>query len=415
MSSLAPGVVEVHAEPPEGAGGMIPTRLAAWKSVRITRRLDALAGEFSLELAPDSGVRLSRGWKVAIALDGTEVLRGHVETLQVSEGEGPASIVFGGRDLAGDLVDSTPDTATSEWRDLWLDELLGKLVADRAGLVLDRTVLRALGPKISLFRLNPGESFHRAIERACRMRGALPYSLPTGEVAIAPPFGARHEMSIVAPRQPALGAVGAPASRLVAERGAQLSSVLQWSRNIKRYGLSFNDTDRFRTYVVKGQAGGLDVELGVAALQAEGRAFDLTVRQGRTLVLVAETNAWGDDVQSRAEWEAAWRAAQSAKLTVEVPGWRPNRGAPLWAVNQFVKVGINKIAWDGPTPALEPLLAFDPTLKAFLAGNLLVNALEFQHTSAGSGGTATTLELVRSDAYKRLPEIEAEPQLEEQD
>lgn len=414
MSSVDPGLVEVHAEPPEGTGGMIPTRLSAWKSVRITRRLDALAGEFSLEVAPGTGVHLARGWRVAVALDGTEVLRGHVETMQVSEGEGPASIVFGGRDLAGDLVDSTPNTKTVEWRNLWLDELLDELVPEGTGLVLDRSILRALGPQISLFRLNPGESFHRAIERACRMRGAMAYSLTSGEVAIAPPFGARREVSIAAPKQAALGAVGAPVSRLVPERGAQLSSVLQWGRNIKRYGLSFNDTERFRSYIVKGQAGGLDVELGVAALQTEGKAFDLTVRQGRTLVLVAETNAWGDDVQARAEWEAAWRAAQSAKLTVEVAGWRPNRGAPLWAVNQLVKVGINKIAWDGPTPALEPLLEFDPTLRPFLADNLLVNALEFQRLPASEGGTTTTLELVRRNAYVRLPEIE-EAQPEEQD
>lgn len=415
MASVEPGVVEVHAEPPEGAGGMIPTRLSAWKSVRITRRLDALAGEFALEVAPGTGVRLSRGWRVAIALDGTEVLRGHVESMQVSEGEGPASIVFGGRDLAGDLVDSTPDTTSTEWRNLWLDELLDQLVPDGTGLVLERTVLRALGPRISLFRLNPGESFHRAIERACRMRGALPYSLPSGEVAIAPPFGARREVTMAAPRPAAIGAVGTPVSRLVAERGAQLSSVLQWGKNIKRYALSFNDSERFRNYIVKGQAGGLDVELGVAALQAEGRALDLTVRQGRTLVLVAETSAWGDDVQARAEWEAAWRAAQSEKLTVEVAGWRPNRGAPLWAVNQLVKVGINKIAWDGPTPALEPLLQFDQNLGDFLASNLLVNALEFQRTSAGEGGTTTTLELVPRGAYVRLPEIEAETDPEEQD
>jgi prophage tail gpP-like protein len=415
VTSVDTGRVEVFATPPPGKGNQLGERLTAWKSVRIARRLDALAGEFALSLAPERPTKLSRGWKVEIALDGTLALSGYVDSLQVSEGEGGAQIAFLGRDISADLVDSTPDPGTPEnpapveWSNKWLDELLHELVPDGTSLVYDKERLRALGKPISLFRLNQGESYQRAIERACRLRGALPYTLSTGEIAIAPPFGARAHIAL---EKTSGSSLRTPRTSLVPERGAQLSSLLTWGVNLKHYQLSLNDAERFNTYIVKGQAGGLDVELGPAAWQPEGRSRDLGIRGGRTLVVVAETAAWGADCAARAEWEAAWRAAQSERIVVEVVGWRPRRGDPLWAINQLVKVSINKRSWNGPEPALEALLDSDPSLLPLLGGNLLVNAVQFQSSPAGGGGTTTTLEVVRPDAYVRLPQIEAEPELD---
>jgi prophage tail gpP-like protein len=415
VGTVETGLVEVFATPPPGKGDQVGERLTAWKSVRIGRRLDALAGEFALALAPERPTKVSRGWKVEIALDGTVVLVGYVDSLQVSEGEGGSQMVFIGRDISADLVDSTPDPGPPdkplpvEWRSKWLDELLPELVPDGTALIFDKPTLRSLGKPISLFRLNQGESYQRAIERACRLRGALPYTLTTGEIAIAPPFGARAQTVL---EKAAGGSLRTPRTVLVRERGAQLTSLLTWGVNLKHYQLALNDAERFNTYIVKGQAGGLEVELGPAAWQPEGRARDLTVRGGRTLVIVAETDAWGADCAARAEWEAAWRAAQAERFVAEVAGWRPTRNDPLWAINQLVKVSVNKRKWDGPEPALEALLASDPSLLALLGGNLLVNSVLFQCLPAGSGGATTTLELVRPDAYVRLPEIEADPVLE---
>lgn len=413
MSSVETGLVEVFATPPPGKGSHIGERLTAWKSVRVGRRLDALAGEFALTLAPERPTKVSRGWKVEIALDGQVVLVGYVDSLQVTEGEGGANLTFIGRDISADLVDSTPDPGTPdkplqvEWRNRWLDELLEALVPDGTGLIYDRKKLRALGKPISLFRLNQGESYQRAIERACRLRGALPYTLTTGEIAIAPPFGARAQTVL-----DKTSGTATARTTLVQERGARLSALLTWGVNLKHYQLALNDAERFNTYIVKGQAGGLEVELGLAAWQPEGRARDLTIRGARTLVIVAETDAWGADCAARAEWEAAWRAAQAEKFMAEVVGWRPTRNDPLWAINQLVKISVNKRKWNGPEPALEALLASDPSLLPLLGGNMLVNAVLFQRSPAGSGGTTTALELVRPDAYVRLPEIEADAELE---
>lgn len=427
MSSVETGRVEVFARPPllPGKTSFQPLRpLTQWKSARVTRRLDAVAGEFVLDLAPGGPLPLTRGWRVAIDLDGEQVLEGYVDSVQVAQGEGATRVTFLGRDLTGDLVDSSPDSEAVEWRNLWLDELLTVLVPKDLRLVFDQNHLRSLGGEIPLFRLNQGESYHRAIERACRMRGALAYSLPQGEIAIAPPFGALLER----PRfeRNAFGVRVARNNLLKPTLRTQLTAPdgadLVWGENLLSYRIEVSDADRFRTYIVKGQAGGMDVELGLAAWQPEGRAVDLGIRDGRTLVVVAETNAWGEDAQARAEWEAAWRAAQSAKISAEVAGWRRAPGKPLWAVNELVRVVI-------PGLDLSPFIPRDPNLAArsvlssqFVrsapqraAPTLLVNAITFQRAPAGSGGTTTSLELVRRDAYVRRAEVDQEPQFESEE
>jgi prophage tail gpP-like protein len=85
--------------------------------------------------------------------------------------------------------------------------------------------------------------------------------------------------------------------------------------------------------------------------------------------------------KKRAGWEATVRAARAGKLSVKVQGWSNGTSGGVWAINELVAVKI-------------------PSMR--VNGDMLVSGVQFDVSL--NGGTVTTLELVRPDAYKVEPD-----------
>ena len=87
----------------------------------------------------------------------------------------------------------------------------------------------------------------------------------------------------------------------------------------------------------------------------------------------------GAEATERALWEAAVRAGKALKVEMVVPGYRPDKGKPAWALGKFIDVKAPGIG---------------------LEAELLITGVKFDLSE--SSGRSTTLSLTRADAY--LPE-----------
>lgn len=322
-----------------------------WEAVQVTRRLDAAAGAFRLEVAQRQPWPVLPGDAVEILVEGSPVLTGFVDQLDGRVTDSGSSFTVAGRDVTGDLVDCSADVDGGEFFGLHPGQIavaLAKPFPD----VLVRYTIRPVEP-FDIFKVEQGETVWSAIERAARMRGLLAYTEGDGALVVVEPSKTRAEVDLI---QGGAGNV--------------LEATLRWSHE-----------DRFQTYIVRGQAPGDDDTFGELVAQVEATASDGEVRRARPLVIVGETSLTPDLARDRAQWEATVRASRAAVVTVKVQGWRQKPTSDLWRVNQRVDVAIPRLQVESP---------------------LLVNAVKLER---GPGGTLTTLELVRPDSYTLQPAI----------
>lgn len=287
-----------------------------WTAVTVTRSIEALAAGFNLWLTDrppwDSANAKARPIAAGEACrlhlpDGTLLIDGWIDAVSPHYDAERHTVMIRGRNKAGDLVDcSWPDGAT-EWRGLNALDLTRRLVAP---FKLSARADVDTGAAFERFSVRAGETIAEAIERACRMRGLLATSEPSGSIVLT---RARDGGA-------ALALTGGPGGRL---RSA--SAEIDYS-------------DRHSDYVCLGQAAGDDDDDPSRALHARGAAADAGVSRFRPLVLLAEDNADTAACRTRAVWEAAVRAGRSLRVYVTVTGWRPSAGAGLWQPNTLVRL-----------------------------------------------------------------------------
>ena len=102
--------------------------------------------------------------------------------------------------------------------------------------------------------------------------------------------------------------------------------------------------DRFKTYLVKGQAQGNDELFGAKAAQPKGQASDSEITRARNLTVVADSGT-SADMKRRATWERNVRAARARSVSYRVQGWTNAEG--LWRHNVLVAVKDPLFRLDG--------------------------------------------------------------------
>ena len=326
------------------------TAFYGWQEVEVVRAVDALAGRFTLRLTSMEPNPVPRGAKCELRLEGNLIISGYLYNVQVDVTAKAHRLSVIGRDATGDLVDSDALVESQELHDVTLRELV-EIVVQPFGI---STIFEADPPeKFKKFSFQQ-ESAFEAIERACRLRGVFPSSDENGNLIIRTYGSTRAETALV------------------------------MGDNVLMATATYDDTDRFSEYRVYGQQPGTD---GVDEEQAAGPAGvakDLGVTRYRPKIIIAEGAVDAGLAQQRAEWEATVRAAKAVTISVTVQDWTHESGN-LWRENTVVKTilpehGVN--------------------------GDMLVR--EVTYSADTTTGVKTKLELVRPDAFKKQPDLEAE-------
>ncbi len=327
-----------------------------WKAARVTRGIEAISGSFELEVA-DRWSGQSEAWPIleedecALALGGVPVITGFVDRRNLSLGASELAFSVAGRDRTGSLVDCSAVLTQWEFRSLPL-LTLAKRLAEPFGVSVSLQSGLSLPAPIAKLSVDPGDSAFEALERACRMAGVLPIADGVGGLVLA---------------------------RAGTERAR---TALVEGQNIKAATATYDATARFRRYVVSGQHAGSDSFAGEAAARVRAEAKDPNVRRAsRVLLIRPEGNATQAYAKKRAEWEATVRAARSASIEVTVQGWQQGDGR-LWPINALVPVSCPRLG---------------------LEGDLLITRATYSLDV--NGGTTTTLQLKRPDAFRPEPAV----------
>lgn len=332
-------------------------RHRGWKEAHVTRSIDAVSGQFRLTATDrwpgqDERRPIRPGQSCAVEVDGETLITGYIDAVSGSLGSDSRGLSFAGRDSTCDLVDCSAVHRPGEWFDLAADQLV-RIFCEPFGVPVALDTGLPVGEAFLRFGLNTGEAAWEAIDRVCRARGILPVSDGLGGIRLMRPSSERAGTEMVE------------------------------GQNILEIRVDHSLIGRFSEYIVLGQAFGIDDFFGDDAAAIEGRARDAGVPRDRPLVVMAEGLDASEQLQERAEWEAAVRVARGTTVTVKVQGWRQRPGGPLWQPNRITRVRA---------PAHD------------LDADMMISACEYRVEE--SSGTTTTMILRRPDAYLPQPTVQ---------
>lgn len=291
-----------------------------WESVTINESLESIANSFNIQLFDKfEGLRqnwpLKPGVEVRVAINEQRVITGFIETLEVNYSSDNRGFRIGGRSKPGDLVDCM-HTGPNEFLNISLDKLAEELIRP-FGL----RVFLSVEPKvIDKFAVKPGETVFEALDRAARLQGFFFISTRNGNIRLTK--AAENEARFKA------------------------STNLEQDINLLTATATYDDSQRFGEYIVKGQTIGLPEFFGESASGPIGRARDAGIVRHRPMELLAEGKADAAICETRAQWEASSRLAKSIRISATVQGWTQDNGE-LWGINQLTRIksrflGINK-------------------------------------------------------------------------
>jgi prophage tail gpP-like protein len=314
-----------------------------WETLRLSRELNAACGTFEISATLSRPWPAKAGAKARILLGDQLAATGYVDGVRLQLTSSGHTVTVTGRDKTSDLVDCSVPPTVGQLSNVHLLDIAIEL-GRPYGVEED---VRENGDVFPTYTPNQGESAWSALEKAARLRGKLCFATPQGKLRIDRPGAQR-------------------ASGTIREGEGDLE--LRWE-----------NTDKFRTYIVRGQGRGTDNGWGESVAAVHAESFDQSIKRPRTLVVIAESAVDTTTAQERADWERTVRWARSASFVATVRGWRQKWGGPLWELNQLVAVKVPRWGFEA---------------------DLLVDSLEF---SRGDDGTRTTLRLVRADSYTPEP------------
>jgi prophage tail gpP-like protein len=296
-------------------------RYGGWKSARVTRGIESVAGGFELTVS-DRWQAGAKPWEIyeedlcTLKLAGETVISGYVDRVSLSYDASNHGVSVAGRDKTGALVDCSVFGVGWEFANTPAQTIIARL-ADPFGITVSvqgGLTIPALPDRVAV---DPGESVFDAIEKICRKVGVLAVSDGSGGLLLMRPGSSRTVTALVE------------------------------GENILAGSATFDGTGRYRRYVVLGQHSGSDNWFGEGTAGVTGEATDGTVLRGsRVLVVRPEGNVTAASARRRAEWEATVRAARGDSVSVTVQGWTQGNGA-LWPVNALVRVQSPRLRVDG--------------------------------------------------------------------
>lgn len=328
-------------------------RYSGWKSIRIMRSMEHIAGGFELSVSDrwtgqDQTIPINPGDPCTVSIDGDVVITGYVDDVDRAHDAQSHEISVRGRDKTGDLVDCSAMWSGGEWNNRTMEEIVSDLINPFSiGLL----TLTDTGPRFQKFALDTSETVFDALDRLSRICGVLVMSNGTGDLVIT-------------------------------RRGKErIGTGLVLGKNVLSARVSLSMMDRYGEYTVVGDRNGGgsigDTLFPEDLSQRKGQAKDDGVSRYRPLMIVAESQGDAANFETRAEWERSVRFARASRATITVQGWR--HADDLWRPNKLVRV-------------------VDATLG--LNADLLISAVTF---TLDESGRRTELSLTHPKAFDLIP------------
>ena len=333
-------------------------RYAGWQSIRVTRGIESISGGFELSVIDRWTAAQALAWPIyeenecQVTFDGVPVLTGYVDRRNISYSAADHSFTVSGRDKTGDLVDCSAVLTKWSFKNLPLIDLAKKLAEPFGILVwLDSSIAKGLplpAPPAK-FTIDPGEKVFEVLDRACRLAGVLPVSDGVGGLSLTRAGSRRCTTAIVE------------------------------GENILNASASYDASDRFRRYIVRGQSQSSDEWFGESTAAVSAEATDESVtRTDLVLMIRPERGVTKESAKMRAAYEAKVRASRGDVVTVTVQGWTQSDGS-LWPINALVQLRSRMLG---------------------MQTDMLITQATY---SLDANGETTQLTLKRPDAF--LPEL----------
>lgn len=316
-----------------------------FKNIRLKRSMQELCGSFDIVLTDKWKVdqedfKIKPGDRIHCHLGKHPLFEGYVDDFNLSFNSTSRNLSISGRDRVADIIDCSV-SGPSEYNNIDLAEIAIELIKP-FGLKLIK--IADVGSKFDKVTIKPGESVFEVLDRLAKQRKVLLTSSTHGNLVLDKKSSSRS------------------------------SSSLKEGVNILNGSASFNNSQRYSSYTVKGQSSGL---LGDAedSTSSKASSTDNGITRFRPLIIVSETSVDNNGAQDRANFESSFRAANAAKVNITVQGWTQEDGT-LWSTNKLIKVSAGSIG---------------------IYGEMLISGVKFE---LGQNGTLTELELIRPDAFE---------------
>lgn len=298
---------------------------AGWQEVSVDRSLGSFAHSFDLSYI-DRWSETQTPWPIraqaaAQVKYGNHILvTGWVDASSFKLTHNAWTLRAAGRSLSGDLVDCSAIHESGEWRNKRLVEIARDLVRPY-GLTVTITTLEEDRTPIQRFTIEEGETVQDALDRLCKNRGFLCYTIADGNVALV-----RFDTFV--------GVVGDVPVNDAIERE-----------------MFEDDQDRYSEYRVRAQKSvesedeAEPSENVTVLLKADG-VRDAGVTRHRPKVVVADGGtATAASLKQRAQWEANVRAGRSVRVRYTFPGILDEHGFP-WAPGDLHHVADDALGVD---------------------------------------------------------------------
>ena len=293
-----------------------------WQKCSFNFSISDIANSFALttpDFTPDHGEDMA----VKARFGDHELLTGWLEEVDNSTVPDQEGTRLSGRSKAGDLVDCSAIVPGGEYHNLSLLEACAGLCKPFG---IGVSALVDVGDRFDRIKIEQGEEVGQVIDRICRERGLMAWSVGSGDIVLGRPGFARAQTDL----------------RYRYTGSGQLRS----DNNIIELSAKLTKANRHSKLIMRSQGQTRDDDFGIAAAQSEAAAVDDAVRRYRPKVLTSDGAGSSDQLRQRVNWEMARRIGKSTAITYQCEGWQQVPGGDIWRPGLLVAVEDqkNKIA-----------------------------------------------------------------------
>lgn len=276
-----------------------------FERVMVRASFQDAARTFELKIAAEQGGavtawRFKAGTELKIAFNGDIVLAGYVDRYQPRLGNhSQAEISIAGRSKSQDFIDSSAVHDRGQWKNKTPLEIAREL--DRFGVGISSNEQLE---KIPVYRLTPGETCFRVLEKQCREQSVWPVGVADGSIRIMKAGQGRH-------------------------------TAIEEGRNLLVGEADHNWSGRHSEVIVRGQR---PFGHGADALEIEARARDNSVGRYRPVIVFKDSDTDNKRAKKRAAHRRDSEAGNSLKANVTCQGFRDDAGK-VWEPGHLLYLG----------------------------------------------------------------------------